>query len=170
MPTKDELTEQLSAMKARVAELEGAETALTDWADEPLEEGKTYLMGEEGLVAQEEGVSVRDRVVAVVGNDALQDAFDKAFEETGGNKTAWDELSEDEQIDLAMHVLMRPPATNDGDVEAAGGSDEVVMLRSDLQAVKIERDDARSQLQLARDRLRDAGTMHGSIDSLPPVV
>ena len=172
MPTKDELTEQLSVANARIAELEeaaetGGET-VTDVAGELLEEGSAYVYTEAGFAVAEAGLSDCYRMKAVVGAEVFDAAVLVVLEEAGEDVNSADDLTDAEMADAVLHVLMRPGTTSDA--EENEESDTVAMLRADLQRVTVQRDEARNQRDLAQKRLNDTGTLHGSIDSLPSQV
>lgn len=214
MPTKDELTEQLSVANVRIAELEeateqlsvanariaeleettesGGET-VTDTEGEILLEGSLYYMSDAGLTSvpayAAEGKAVTltedgqyhdvelpdpdalsdcDRMKAAVGAEVFDAAVLVVLEEAGEGVNSADDLTDAEMADAVLHVLMRPGTTSDAEEGEESGT--MAMLRADLQRVTIERDDARNQRDLAQKRLNDAGTLHGSIDSLPSQV
>lgn len=172
MPTKDELTEQLSVAKARIADLEeaaesGGET-VTDVSGELLEEGSTYVYTEEGFEAVKVGLTDCERITAVAGVEVFEAAVLVVLEEAGDEIDSVDDLTDAEVADAVLHVLMRPGTTSDA--EESEESNTVAMLRADLQRVTVQRDEARTQRDLVQQRLNDAGTLHGSIDSLPSQV
>lgn len=145
MATKEELVKENAELKARVKELEeNAERTLPD-----------------GF----EALEVDEPVVLRQGDDgALR------FEAVGGgvHKRVRDE---DGQFEAPVEgALYRYDGSDDFvKVAATDDPDRLEMLVQDVSRLEIERNDARNEVQRLRQRLADAGALHGRIDNLPRV-
>tara|TARA_R100001086_G_scaffold53549_1_gene23946 strand:- start:14 stop:442 length:429 start_codon:yes stop_codon:yes gene_type:complete len=141
MATKEELTNENAELRAKIAELEEGQGSLP-------------------------GLGVRERVVAMVGAQAWDAAVVNAVIESGLTGEAWeDDLSDDERADAVLHVLLRDTTTDDGT-----DSDRIEMLVKDVTRLEIERNDARNEVVRLKQKIADAGSLHGRVDSLPGVV
>ena len=173
MATKEELTNENAVLRGRIAELEE---------------------GQGGLP----GLSVRERVGAMLDAGKWDEAEGVAFERSGLDVDAWEALTEDEKADAVLHVLVQPERVavrvrdEDGefaepsegvlyrydgsgdfiavaqDMGAAG--EQIEMLTKDVTRLEIERNDARNEVVRLKQRIADAGSLHGRIDNLPGVV
>lgn len=61
-------------------------------------------------------------------------------------------------------------AGDDGDEEARQLREKVELLEADNQALKISRDEERNRAIRLQAQMDEAGSLHGRIDNLPPVV
>lgn len=170
MPTKDELTNENAVLRGRIAELEAGQGSLP-------------------------GLSVRERVGAMLDAGKWDEAEALAFERSGLDVDAWEALGEDEKADAVLHVLVQaePVAVRvrneDGEfaepeeggvyrydgsgdfVKVVGGADErIEMLMKDVTRLEIERNDARNEVARLRGKIADMRSLHGRIDNLPGVV
>jgi len=170
MATKEELTNENAVLRGRIAELEEGQGSLP-------------------------GLSVRERVGAMLDAGKWDEAEGVAFERSGLDVDAWEALTEDEKADAVLHVLVQaePVAARvrneDGEfaepeeggvyrydgsgdfVKVVGGAGEQIeMLVKDVTRLEIERNDARNEVVRLKQRIADAGALHGRIDSLPGVV
>ena len=170
MPTKDELTNENAELRAKIAELEAGQGSLP-------------------------GTGVKERVGAMLDAGKWDEAEAVAFERSGLDVDAWEALTEDEKADAVLHVLVQPEKVavrvrdEDGEfaepeeggayrydgsgdfVKVVGGADErIEMLTKDVTRLEIERNDARNEVVRLKQRIADAGSLHGRIDSLPGVV
>ena len=174
MATKEELTNENAVLRGRIAELEE---------------------GQGGLP----GLSVRERVGAMLDAGKWDEAEGVAFERSGLDVDAWEALTEDEKADAVLHVLVQPERVavrvrdedgefaepEEGGVYRYDGSGDFVkqigngdaeanarieMLTKDVTRLEIERNDARNEVVRLKQRIADAGSLHGRIDNLPGVV
>lgn len=173
MPTKEELTNENAELRAKIAELEEGQGSLP-------------------------GMGVKERVGAMLDDGAWDEAEGAAFERSGLDVDAWEALSDDEKADAVLHVLLQPEPVavrvRDADGEFAEPSEGVLyrydgsgdfiavaedmgaageqieMLTKDVTRLEIERNDARNEVVRLKQRIADAGSLHGRIDSLPGVV
>jgi hypothetical protein len=170
MPTKEELTNENAELRAKITELEEGQGSLP-------------------------GMGVKERVGAMRDAGAWGDAEGVAFERSGLDVDEWEALSDDEKADAVLHVLLQPEPVavrvrdEDGEfaepeegaayrydgsgdfVKVAGGDAErIEMLVKDVTRLEIERNDARNEVVRLKQRVADAGSLHGRIDSLPGVV
>lgn len=190
MPTKDQLVDALAEANAKIAELEAAPddvpgdaaelvwNELHGWCWRTEEDGEwpcgqavVMALDKAGVVGDGQTFTpetpLRTRVVAMAGDEPFKLAEAQAFTESGLSVDGWEELTEDEKLDAALHVLLRPVTTDDG-AEPENAGDGAVA--AELQRVTIERDDARHKLAQVTERLNAAIALHGKVDNLPPVV
>lgn len=174
MPTKEELTNENAELRAKIAELEDGQGSLP-------------------------GMGVKERVGAMLDAGAWDEAEGVAFERSGLDVDAWEALGEDEKADAVLHVLLQPEPVavrvrdEDGEfaepeegaayrydgsgdfVKQIGNGDaeanaRIEMLVQDVTRLEVERNDARNEVVRLKQRIADAGSLHGRIDSLPGVV
>ena len=171
MATKEELTNENAVLRGRIAELEAGQGSLP-------------------------GMSVKERVGAMLDAGAWDEAEGVAFERSGLDVDAWEALTEDEKADAVLHVLVQPEKVavrvRDEDGEFAEPSEGVMyrydgsgdfvkttvgdanarveMLMKDVARLEIERNYARNEVARLRGKIADMRSLHGRIDNLPGVV
>lgn len=150
--TKAEIEQELKALQARNAELEAYEV--------PEGAELTWPGGVAHWRTEEHGEwPVQASIAAIIDNWAKPDLTDWSGEELV--EGAMYQMTED-------GLLLVPDTPNDED-EAP--DEEAIKDAKDGEILRLqtERDEARNKVAALQRQLRDAGTLHGSIDSLPPV-
>ena len=154
MPTKDELTEQLSEAKARITELEaegGGESETYENGLYVYNDGMGFT-----LAAQEPGTYTYDGDEATEASDMRVRAADGSFsapEEDGVYR--YDGTGDLIKVD-----------TEGADTPTGAMNEQIEMLRKDLEGMKVQRDEARAKAARLEDQLKDSKALHGSIDTL----
>lgn len=146
MPTKDELIDENATLRARVAELEAQVEGLA------AQDGAAVrVRGADGQFAEPvEGAMYRydgsgDMVEALAAGQPLRLEHDRYYWYTEGG---------------GLSLVAQAPV--------GAMAEEVELLKAEVQRLGIVNGDLVSKLADARDRLRDAQTLHGSIDTLRP--
>lgn len=118
-------------------------------------------------------IPLADRLAAIVGIEKVAAAADQADDEASSREGGVDfySLTQTERDDLVLHVLLAPERETSASVTEAMGDTEKGQMLAKLSRLEIERNDARHKGQLianelAQVRAANAGTMHGSIDTL----
>ena len=144
MATKEELTNENAVLRGRIAELEAGTREgagyVVDTDGELLTQDEWYLLTDEGMVRGEPEVAVRVR------------------DEDG------------EFAEPSEGVMYRYDGSGDFVKVAGGDAERIEMLTKDVTRLEIERNDARNEVVRLKQRIADAGSLHGRIDSLPGVV
>ena len=173
MATKEELANENMELKGRVATLEAQ---IAEGKDDAT---KAYVEGLEAKIAELEGKLSADAADAAMAEpvETLEAALRRAMGDDAYNDALL-ALADEDDVDVedldaesaAVRVLEAVLSVPDEQPETQPGrdakDDRIDMLVADVARLEIERNDARNEVERLKGRLRDAGTLHGSIDNL----
>lgn len=173
MATKEELANENMELKGRVAALEAQ---IAEGKDDAT---KAYVEGLEAKVAELEGKLSADAADAamvepvegleavlrrVIGDDAYEDRLLALADQDEVDVEDLDAVSA--AVRVLEELLAVPEEAPETQLGRDAEDDRIDMLVADVARLEIERDDARNEAERLKGRLRDAGTLHGSIDNL----